>query len=129
MFEIELTICIKIYLALNTLQRLKCQTTKPNQTSVDLGVMAMKGFSAFPKAHPQWFNVISKTLVVGEVLPLCRDAVNILYCPSRQDCLSPNDSEASLIFRTLLSNSANLNTAVVSIASILPLISSSSSLL
>ena len=53
----------------------------------------MKGDSAFPKApellvsHHQirLFNVISRALM-GDVLPLCRDAVNIFYSCSRLGC-------------------------------------------
>ena len=54
----------------------------------DLGAMAIKGYSAFLKApallkpQHQIVNVISKTFVVGGVLPLCRDAVSVFYSPS-----------------------------------------------
>ena len=53
-----------------------------------MGVMAMKGYSASPKLQYycnltiRLFSVISGTLF-GGVLPLCRDAVNIFYSPSR----------------------------------------------
>ena len=48
--------------------------------------MAMKGYSAFPKApaslEPHHQIVRSRTLV-GGVLPLCRSAVDVFYSPSR----------------------------------------------
>ena len=47
----------------------------PLRAKVDLGVMAMKEYSAFPKALAL-FCVISKTFV-EEVLPLSRDAVGV----------------------------------------------------
>ena len=49
---------------------------------VELGTKPMKGYTAFPEAlksetSPQdFFNVISRILV-GEVLPFCRDAVSV----------------------------------------------------
>ena len=51
--------------------------------------MAMKGYSAFPKAPAllRLFSVISRTLVWG-VLPLCRGAVSVFYSPSLQDNLT-----------------------------------------
>ena len=56
---------------------------------MDLGVMAMKGYSIFSKApelepkHQTHFSVIPRSLVKGGVLPLSRDAVGVLYSPSR----------------------------------------------
>ena len=41
---------------------------------------AMKVYSAFPI---RLFSVISRTIVRGEVFPLCRDAVGVFYNPSR----------------------------------------------
>ena len=59
----------------------------PLRARVDLGAMAMKGYSTFPKLQHSWnltirlFSVISRTLVRG-VLPLCRGAVSVFYSPS-----------------------------------------------
>ena len=53
-------------------------------TSVDLGAMALKGYSAIPKTpallkpHFQFFSIISRTLV-GGVLTLSRDTVGVFY--------------------------------------------------
>ena len=61
----------------------------PLRARVDLGAMAMKGYSTFPKAPAlqdltiRFFSVISRTLVVGGGLPLCRGAVSVFYSPSR----------------------------------------------
>ena len=61
---------------------------EPLRVQVDQGAMAMKGYSAFPKAaallepHHQFFCVIFNTLVRRD-LPFCRDAVGIFYNPSR----------------------------------------------
>ena len=55
---------------------------------VDLGAMAIKGDSAFPKApallepHHQ-IDSCYKQYVYGGVLPLCRNAVVVFYSPSR----------------------------------------------
>ena len=60
---------------------------QPLQTRVGLGAMAIKRFSAFPKApallkpHYQ----IVKCHIVGEVLSLCRDADSVFYRPNWQD--------------------------------------------
>ena len=60
----------------------------PLGTRVKFVVMAMKGYSAFPKLQDYWslhirlFNVISRTLV-GIILPLCRGAVGVFYSASR----------------------------------------------
>ena len=68
----------------------------PLQARVDLGVMAMKGYSTFPKAPAlldltiRLFSVISRTLVGGGVLPLCRGAVGVFYSPSWLGNLSFN---------------------------------------
>ena len=57
----------------------------PLQASVDLGVMVMKGYNAFPKLQHYWnltirlFSVISRTLVEGGGLtPLKRCSQCIL---------------------------------------------------
>ena len=56
--------------------------------SVNLGGIAIKEYSAFPKFKHYWsltirlFCVISETLV-GEVLTFCRDAVSVIYSPRR----------------------------------------------
>ena len=50
------------------------------QVRVDLGVMAMKRYSAFPI---RLFSVISRTLVGRGVLSLCRDAVGV-FCNTTQ---------------------------------------------
>ena len=57
----------------------------PLQERVNLGVMAMKEYSEFPKATTitiRLFSVISRTLVVG-ILLFCRDVVSALFSPSR----------------------------------------------
>ena len=58
----------------------------PIRTRMYLGAMVIKGYSAFPKAHGllelQLFSAISRTLV-GWVLPLCREAVDVFYSPNR----------------------------------------------
>ena len=52
----------------------------PFQVWVDLGIMAMKGYSTYLKSpklkphHQMQFNVISRTLIHGGGLPLCRDS-------------------------------------------------------
>ena len=52
---------------------------------MDLGVMAMKEYSTFPKAlrlefhHQLQFSVISSTFVGKEVFALHRDLVRIFY--------------------------------------------------
>ena len=62
---------------------------QPLQAKVDLGVMAMKGYPASPKLLHYWnltirlFNVISRTLIEGKVLPLCREVVGIFYSLSQ----------------------------------------------
>ena len=54
----------------------------PFRAGVDLGAMAMKSYSAFPKFLHIWglitrlYSVISRTLV-GGVLLLCRDTVDV----------------------------------------------------
>ena len=54
----------------------------PLQARVNLGAMAMKRYSAFPKAPVLLLSVISRTLVwAGGVLPLCRDEVSVFYSP------------------------------------------------
>ena len=55
----------------------------PLRARVDLGAMAMNGYSAFTKHYRnlsiRLFSVISRT----HILPLCRDAVGVFYSPSR----------------------------------------------
>ena len=57
------------------------------QPSVDLGTVAMKEYSTFPKApallepHHQIFSVISRTLV-GGVTPICRDTFGVYNSPN-----------------------------------------------
>ena len=60
----------------------------PLQATVDLGVMTIKGYSAFPKARAllkphhqvvQWH--ISRTLVEGGLNP-CRYVVGVFYTPA-----------------------------------------------
>ena len=66
----------------------------PLQGKVDLGVMTMKRYFAFPKFQYYWsltirlLCVISRTLF-GGALPLCRDTVGELYGSSRlgQECI------------------------------------------
>ena len=63
-----------------------CQVL-PLWARVDLGAMAMKGYSTFPKAPAlvepchQKIDVTSMTL--GGILPLCRDAVSVFYSTSQ----------------------------------------------
>ena len=47
----------------------------PFRARVDLGAMAMKGCSAFPK-NPR------ELTGGGGVLPLCRDTVDVFYSPN-----------------------------------------------
>ena len=52
---------------------------------VDLGAIAMKGYSAFPEPHHQIVLChISRTLVVG-VLLICRSAVSVFDSPCQLD--------------------------------------------
>ena len=59
----------------------------PFRAKVDLGAMAMKGCSAFPKSpkslepHHQIFSLYQDTH--WGTLPLCRGAVSVFYSPSR----------------------------------------------
>ena len=63
----------------------------PRRARVDLGAMAIKGYSTPYSPRPQhcWnltirlFSVISRTLVGRGVLPLCRGAVSVFYSPNR----------------------------------------------
>ena len=56
---------------------------------VDLGAMAMKGCSVFPKApallepHHQIVKCLIQDTHGGRVLPLCRSAVGVFYSPNR----------------------------------------------
>ena len=56
---------------------------------IDLGAMTMKEYSVFPKAptlvqpHHQIVLCHSQDTRWVEVLPLCREAVGVLYSPSR----------------------------------------------
>ena len=60
----------------------------PLRARVDLGAMAMKGYSAFPKAPALLEPSPSDCLVsypghsLGGVLPLCREAVGVFYSSS-----------------------------------------------
>ncbi len=58
----------------------------PLWARVDLGAMALKEYSAFPKAPGnliiRLFSVISRTLV-GGLFPRCRETVGIFCSPSR----------------------------------------------
>ena len=53
---------------------------------VDLGAMAMNGYSTFSKSTIRLFNVNNRTLFGG--LLLCRDSVNVFYSCSRVAYLS-----------------------------------------
>ena len=56
----------------------------PLQARVDLGAMAMKGYSAFPEApgtSPSHCLVSYLGHSSGEFLPLCRGAVSVFYSP------------------------------------------------
>ena len=61
----------------------------PLRARVDLGAMAMKGYSAFPKApallepHHQIVYCHIQDTRWGVVLPLCREEVGVFYSPSR----------------------------------------------
>ena len=61
----------------------------PLLARLDLGAMAMKGYSAFPKApallepHHQIVYCHIQDTRLGGVLPLCREAVGVFYSPSR----------------------------------------------
>ena len=62
----------------------------PLRAIVDLGVMTIKGYSAFPKAPrlemKMKFSVMFRTLSGSGVLPLCRDAVSAVYSLSQLGC-------------------------------------------
>ena len=57
---------------------------------MDLAVITMKGYSTFPKT-PQITGTLPSDCLLsyprlslsGGVLPLCRDAVGVFYCPSQ----------------------------------------------
>ena len=51
---------------------------------VDLGAMAMKGYSTFPKSvGPASGGLMSyQRHTLREFLLLCRDAVSVFYCPN-----------------------------------------------
>ena len=57
----------------------------PLRARVELGAMAMKGYSAFPKAPAPSDFLVSYPghSLGGGVLPLCREAVGVFYSPSR----------------------------------------------
>ena len=61
----------------------------PLRARVDLGAMATKGYSAFPKApallepHHQIVHCHIQDTRWGGVLPLCREAAGVFYSPSR----------------------------------------------
>ena len=79
----------------------------PLQLRVDLGVIVMKGYSAFPKAswlEPCYLmqpSVISKILVGKGILLLCRDAVGVFYCPIRQCCFYDRTTCTDITFPTV----------------------------
>ena len=55
---------------------------------VELGAMAMKGYTAFPKLQYDWnLTIILLSVIsmkpIGEVLLLCRYAVGVFYSPRR----------------------------------------------
>ena len=56
----------------------------PLRARVDLGAMAMKGFSAFPKATASDCLVSYQDTRWGRVLPLCREEVGVFYSPRRR---------------------------------------------
>ena len=63
----------------------------PLRARVDLGAMAIKVYSTFPKApallephHPIFFSVISRTLIEGGVLPPLQRAVGVFYNPANR---------------------------------------------
>ena len=84
----------------------------PLQARVDLALMAMKGYPAFPKAptllepHHQILSVISRTLV-GGILLLSRKAVVVFYSPS---WLSKCILMLLSVDKSLLLNHMNLST-------------------
>ena len=63
----------------------------PLRPKVDLGAMAMKEYSPIPHSSSITEASLSCCLVsyaehsLGGVLPFCRDAVGVFYCPSRLD--------------------------------------------
>ena len=65
----------------------------PLRARVDLGAMAMKGYSTFPKApalpelhHQTVYCHFQDTHSRGEgVLPLCRETVGVFYNPNKMD--------------------------------------------
>ena len=63
---------------------------QPILIRVELGVMAMKKYTAFPKAlglepyYQMQFRFIPRRLIEG-VLPLCSDAVGVFKSPSWKD--------------------------------------------
>ena len=59
----------------------------PIQARVNLGAMAMKGYSAFPK-DLALFSVVHRTLI-EEVLSICRDAVCV-FCVFRSSNITGN---------------------------------------
>ena len=69
--------------------------------------MAMEGYSAFPKLQHCWnitirlFSVISRTLVVGVVLDLCREAIGVFNSPSRLGKSSWRNLEDVEVFKYL----------------------------
>ena len=57
----------------------------PLRVIVDLGAMATKGYSAFPKAPDYSISYLGHTLM--EVLPLCKDSVGVFYSPTNWDII------------------------------------------
>ena len=66
------------------------------RVGVYLGVLAMKGYSTFPKFlglklhHQMLLSVISGYMLS---LPLCRDAVSVFYCPKRLGLMTGREFE------------------------------------
>ena len=79
----------------------------------DLGATAMKVYSVFPLAlllldiTIRIFDIISRTLVVGEVLPICRNAVGVFWSPSQLSKTSLFTASLVAILATLRSEPMN----------------------
>ena len=55
----------------------------PHRARVDLGAIAMKGYSVFPKAPPSDCLVSYPGHTLAGVLPVCSGVVSVFYSPSR----------------------------------------------
>ena len=70
---------------------------RPYQVRLDLGAMAINGYSAFPNApallkpHHQIVWCHFRDTCWG-VLPLCRDTVDIFYSPSQLSCQTRSEA-------------------------------------